>query len=178
MCSEKELLNLKDSKLTQNVYGNKTGFVRPGHICSSPQRNHIYEHEQGAWCTNFIRAFWFPETAVMDFGLHELYPCIWFAQARMFLCFTGMYSGLAYSKLNKCVHTSVVLVNPLTRICHYSGIMRNSTEIAYATIVVISTRNQTNCHAFNPIRPIIKVFIYYYSPLNSVQNGRIDKNLP
>ena len=31
LCSEKELLNLKDSKLTQNVYGNKTGFVRPGH---------------------------------------------------------------------------------------------------------------------------------------------------
>ena len=70
--------------------------------------------------------------------------------------------------------------NPLTRIWHYSGIiniMRNSTSIAYATIVVISTRNRTNCHAFNPIRPIIKVFIYYYSPLNSVQNGRIGKNL-
>ena len=32
--SEKELLNLKDSKLTQNFYGNKTGFVRPGHNCS------------------------------------------------------------------------------------------------------------------------------------------------
>ena len=32
LCSEKELLNLKDSKLTQNFYGNKTGFVRPGHI--------------------------------------------------------------------------------------------------------------------------------------------------
>ena len=63
--------------------------------------------------------------------------------------------------------TIVVIIN----------IMRNSTSIAYATIVVISTRNQTNCHAFNPIRPIIKVFIYYYSPLNSVQNGRIGKNL-
>ena len=69
-----------------------------------------------------------------------------------------------------------VSVNPLTRTYHYSGIMRNSTELAFATIVVISTRNQTNCHAFNPIRPIIKVFIYYYSPLNSVQNGRIGKN--
>ena len=32
LCSEKELLNLKDSKLCQNCYGNKTGFVRPGHI--------------------------------------------------------------------------------------------------------------------------------------------------
>ena len=32
LCLEKELLNLKDSKLTQNFYGNKTGFVRPGHI--------------------------------------------------------------------------------------------------------------------------------------------------
>ena len=32
LCSEKELLNLKDSKLTKNFYGNKTGFVRPGHI--------------------------------------------------------------------------------------------------------------------------------------------------
>ena len=32
LCSEKELLNLKDSKLTQNFCGNKTGFVRPGHI--------------------------------------------------------------------------------------------------------------------------------------------------
>ena len=31
-CVQKELLNLKDSKLTQNFYGNKTGFVRPGHI--------------------------------------------------------------------------------------------------------------------------------------------------
>ena len=29
--SEKELLNLKDSEFTQNLYGNKTGFVRPGH---------------------------------------------------------------------------------------------------------------------------------------------------
>ena len=29
--SEKELLNLKDSKLTQNFYGYKTGFVRLGH---------------------------------------------------------------------------------------------------------------------------------------------------
>ena len=32
LCSEKELLNLKYSKFTQNFYGNKTGFVRPGHI--------------------------------------------------------------------------------------------------------------------------------------------------
>ena len=32
LCSEKELLSLKGSKLTQNFYGNKTGFVRPGHI--------------------------------------------------------------------------------------------------------------------------------------------------
>ena len=32
LCSQKELLNLKDSKLTKNFYGNKTGFVRPGHI--------------------------------------------------------------------------------------------------------------------------------------------------
>ena len=39
---------------------------------------------------------------------------------------------------------------------------------AHATIVVISTRNQTNSHSFNPTRPRIKVFIYYYSPLNSV----------
>ena len=29
-CVKKELLNLKDSKLTQNFYSNKTGFVRPG----------------------------------------------------------------------------------------------------------------------------------------------------
>ena len=29
-CTQKELFNLKDSKLTQNFYGNKTGFVRPG----------------------------------------------------------------------------------------------------------------------------------------------------
>ena len=33
LCSEKDLLNFKDSKLTQKFYGNKTGFVRPGHIC-------------------------------------------------------------------------------------------------------------------------------------------------
>ena len=33
LCSEKESLNLKDSKLTQNFYGNKTDFVRPGYIC-------------------------------------------------------------------------------------------------------------------------------------------------
>ena len=32
LCSEKKLLNLKNSKLTQNFYGNKTGFVRLGHI--------------------------------------------------------------------------------------------------------------------------------------------------
>ena len=31
LCLEKELLNLKDSKLTQNFYDNKTGLVRPGH---------------------------------------------------------------------------------------------------------------------------------------------------
>ena len=77
----------------------------------------------------------------------------------------------------------LVMYNRLTLLPAYAtivviiNIMRNSTSIAYATIVVISTRNQTNCHAFNPIRLIIKVFIYYYSPLNSVQNGRIGKNL-
>ena len=38
LCSEKELLNLK---LTQNFYGNKTGFVRPGHI----SRLTIVSHE-------------------------------------------------------------------------------------------------------------------------------------
>ena len=32
LCSEKELLNLKNSKVTENFYGNKTGFGRPGHI--------------------------------------------------------------------------------------------------------------------------------------------------
>ena len=37
-CSEKELLNLKDLKLTQKFYGNKTGFVRSGHICRIPFR--------------------------------------------------------------------------------------------------------------------------------------------
>ena len=31
LCSEKEVLILKGSKLTQNFYGNKTGFVRLGH---------------------------------------------------------------------------------------------------------------------------------------------------
>ena len=31
-CVQKELLNLKDSKLTQNFYGNKIGFVRLGYI--------------------------------------------------------------------------------------------------------------------------------------------------
>ena len=36
--SEKELLNLKNSKLTQNFYGNKTGFVRPGHILRNQAR--------------------------------------------------------------------------------------------------------------------------------------------
>ena len=33
-CVQKELLNLKDSTLTQNFYGNKIGFVRPDHIRS------------------------------------------------------------------------------------------------------------------------------------------------
>ena len=37
-CSEKELLNLKDLKLTQKFYSNKTGFVRSGHICRIPFR--------------------------------------------------------------------------------------------------------------------------------------------
>ena len=33
LCSGKELaINFENSKLTQNFYGNKTGFVRPGHI--------------------------------------------------------------------------------------------------------------------------------------------------
>ena len=32
LCSEKELLNLKDLRLSQNFYGNKTGFVRLGHV--------------------------------------------------------------------------------------------------------------------------------------------------
>ena len=32
LCLGKELLILKDSKLTQKFEGNKTGFVRPGHI--------------------------------------------------------------------------------------------------------------------------------------------------
>ena len=32
LCSRKELLILKDSKLTQNFKGCKTGFVKPGYI--------------------------------------------------------------------------------------------------------------------------------------------------
>ena len=40
LCSEKELLNLKDSKLTQSFYGNKTGFVRLGHIFTNNVRIH------------------------------------------------------------------------------------------------------------------------------------------
>ena len=43
-CSEKELLNLKDSKLTQNFYGNKTGFVRLGHICDHLCENRPSSH--------------------------------------------------------------------------------------------------------------------------------------
>ena len=39
-CVQKKLLNLKDSKLTQNFYGNKTGFVRQGYILWYHQ-NHI-----------------------------------------------------------------------------------------------------------------------------------------
>ena len=39
LCSVKELLikleNQKDSKFTQNFYGNKTGFVRPSHNLAS-----------------------------------------------------------------------------------------------------------------------------------------------
>ena len=35
-CVQNDLLNLKDSKLTQNFYGNKTSFVRSGHICRIP----------------------------------------------------------------------------------------------------------------------------------------------
>ena len=42
LCSEKELLNLKDSKLTHNCYSNKTGFVRPGHIRMYIQYCYIY----------------------------------------------------------------------------------------------------------------------------------------
>ena len=42
LCSEKELLNLKDSKLTQNFYGNKTGFVRPGHIYIHRLHTYVY----------------------------------------------------------------------------------------------------------------------------------------
>ena len=41
---EKELLNLKDSKLTQNFYGNKTGFVRLGHICDWILENRSKSH--------------------------------------------------------------------------------------------------------------------------------------
>ena len=44
LCSEKELLNLQDSKLTRNFYGNKTGFVRPGHIYTVSE-----EPDQGPW---------------------------------------------------------------------------------------------------------------------------------
>ena len=36
LCSEKELLNLKDSKLTQNFYGNKTVCQTRSHMFKLP----------------------------------------------------------------------------------------------------------------------------------------------
>ena len=58
--------------------------------------------------------------------------------------------------------------NPLTRKGQYTGHFTKCTENAKASILAATTRNQTNSHSFNLARPRIKVFIYYYSPLNSV----------
>ena len=60
------------------------------------------------------------------------------------------------------------IVNPLTRKGQYTGRFTKCTENAKASILAATTRNQTNSHSFNLVRPRIKVFIYYYSPLNSV----------
>ena len=58
--------------------------------------------------------------------------------------------------------------NPLTRKGQYTGHFTKCTENAKASILAATTRNQTNSHSFNLARLRIKVFIYYYSPLNSV----------
>ena len=56
-------------------------------------------------------------------------------------------------------------LNPLTRKGQYTGHFTQCTENAKASILAATTHNQTNSHSFNLVRPRIKVFIYYYSPL-------------
>ena len=66
------------------------------------------------------------------------------------------------------VDDSSELLNPLTRKGQYTGHFTQCTENAKASILAATTHNQTNSHSFNLVRPRIKVFKYYYSPLNSV----------
>ena len=69
LCSEKELLNLKDSKLTQNFYSNKTGFVRPGHIYSLDNYViHTYYHDN---CS----ALYFSYVRIVNIFIHTLHIC-------------------------------------------------------------------------------------------------------
>ena len=50
LCSRKELLILKDSKLTQNFQGNKTGFVRQGHNYDIIDRDDGCDPHNEAFC--------------------------------------------------------------------------------------------------------------------------------
>ena len=73
-----------------------------------------------------------------------------------------------YMYVGKCLFNENYFCNPLTRKCQYKGHFTQCTENAKASIPVATTRNQTYTHSFNLVRPRINVFIYYYSPLNSV----------
>ena len=64
-------------------------------------------------------------------GLETLQVCVW-CELIVRVCMYVLHT------LYYC-YTSIF--NPLTRICHYSGKKVKCTEIAYATIVAITTRN-------------------------------------
>ena len=54
---------------------------------------------------------------------------------------------------------SQMKLNPLTRKGQYTGHFMKCTENAKASILAATTRNQTNSHSFNLVRPRIK-FLY------------------
>ena len=91
-----------------------------------------------------------------------------FAMLRMHVCFAHNERTSPLKMPNHLCKGCSSPVNPLTRKGQYTGRFTQCTENAKASILAATTRNQTNSHSFNLVRPRIKVFKYYYSPLNSV----------
>ena len=95
-------------------------------------------------------------------SLHAVTAAI---QGYHFICIPETHKNTCYNNLTE--NHTMYLKCPLTRKGQYTATLRNAPK-TQRPVYWPQLHYQTNSHSFNLVRPRITVFIYYYSPLNSV----------